>query len=155
MKINRLPEPLKAALAALVIVVASILLGALAAALTGCNPLPGTTTPDEAQPPIVYEAVAGSESLTLAARPGEWASVVVEGKEVRFRLAADQTFPPPAEANVSDCPCPTFATTDHPEDPAEAPGTYCLAKSRTGQWMDATDHPACKAEALERAGWGR
>lgn len=62
------------------------------------------------------------------------------------------TTPDDAPATASDCPCPDFAVTDHPEDPNEAPGTYCMARSRTGQWMDAREHPQCQREVRERAG---
>lgn len=58
----------------------------------------------------------------------------------------------PDEAPTLACPCPDFATQDHPEDPNEAPGEWCLAKSRTGLWMDAREHPRCQREARERAG---
>lgn len=55
-------------------------------------------------------------------------------------------------ATVPDCPCPAVAAASlawrPPDDPA-APAP-CSVRSRTGQWMDARQHPACQAEALRR-----
>lgn len=56
----------------------------------------------------------------------------------------------PAAYQAELCLCPDFAVTDHPEDPSEDPGEWCLAKSRTGLWMDAREHPRCQREARER-----
>lgn len=63
-------------------------------------------------------------------------------------------FPPvtPDEAVAETCPCPVSAIQNHPEDPGEAPGEGCWARSRTGQWMDAREHPACQREARGEKG---
>lgn len=51
------------------------------------------------------------------------------------------------EAQATECPCPDFALNHHPEDP-DSPGE-CMARSRTGQTMDAEEHPACQRAGEE------
>lgn len=67
---------------------------------------------------------------------------------VACAVAGCSTHSDPTYAGREDCPCPDFALRHDPVDP-DSTGP-CSAKSRTGQVIDAMEHPRCQQEIRDR-----